>query len=82
MRLMRYQFDIFFKPGKQMYLADLLSRATREPNREETMTRQRLDMHVNPIVVADDMYEDGILEELRKKSNRNDNYLQALEEVR
>ena len=34
LRLMRYQFEIFFTPGNRMYLADLLSRAAREPNRE------------------------------------------------
>ena len=34
---------------------------------EETMTGQRVEMHVNTIVVADDMYEDGMLEELKKR---------------
>ena len=65
---MRYQFEIFFTPGNRMYLADLLSRAAREPNREEAMAGQRVEMHVNTIVAADDMYEDGMLEELRSQS--------------
>ena len=67
MRLIKYQFDILFAPSSQIYLADLLSRAAREPNRKETIARQRVEMHVNTIVAADDMYEDGMLEELRKK---------------
>ena len=65
-----------------MHLADLLSRAAREPNRDEIMAGQRVEMHVNTIVAADDMYEDGMLEELRKESSNDNNYLQALEEVR
>ena len=75
---MRYQFEIFFTPGNQMYLADLLSRAAKEPNREETMAGQRVETHVRTIVAADDMYK----EELRRKNGKNNNYLQALEEVR
>ena len=64
---MRYEeFDIFVTPGNRMYLADLLSRAAREPNREETMARQRVEMHVNTLVATDDMYDGGMLEELRK----------------
>ena len=82
MRLIKYQFDILFAPSSQIYLADLLSRAAREPNREETMAGQRVEMYVNTIVAADDMYEDGMLEELRKESSQDNNYLQALEEVR
>ena len=65
-----------------MYMADLLLRAARETNREETMARQRVEMDVNTKVVADDMYEDGMLEELRKESSKNNNFLQVLEEVR
>ena len=34
LRLRRYKFDIFFTLGNQMYLADLLSIAVREPNRD------------------------------------------------
>ena len=79
---MRYQFEIFFTPGNQMYLADLLSTAARESNREETMAGQRVEMHVKTVVAADDMHEDGMLEELRKESSQDNNYLQALEEVR
>ena len=78
LRLISCQFDIFFTPGNQMYLADLLSRAAKEPNREETMAGQRVETHVSTIVAADDMYK----EELRRKNGKNNNYLQALEEVR
>ena len=46
------------------------------------MAGQRVEMHVNTIVAADDMYEDGMLEELRKDNSQDNNYLQALEEVR
>ena len=43
------------------------------------MAGQRVKMYVNTIVAADDMYEDGMLEELRKESSKDN--LQALEEV-
>ena len=62
LRLMRSQFDIFFTPGNQVYLADLLSRAVGGPNREETMQGQKVEMHVKTTVAADDMFEDGMLE--------------------
>ena len=66
-----------------MYLADLLSRAVRDPSREETMQGQKVEMHVKTTVAADDMCEDGMLEELRKERViKDNNYLQALEEVR
>ena len=41
LRLMKYQYDIFFTLGNQMYLADLFSRAAREPNRKDTMAGQK-----------------------------------------
>ena len=43
-----------------MYLADLLTRTARKPNKEETMVGERAEMHVSTIVAADDMYEDGM----------------------
>ena len=64
-----------------MYLADLLSRAARNSNIEETMAEQRVEMHVNTIIAADNMYTDGMLEELRKESSKQNNFIQALEEV-
>ena len=73
LRLTRYQFKIFFTPGNQMYLADLLSRPAREPNRSETMQGQRVEMHVSTIVAADDMYKKGMLEEEGKESNKYNN---------
>ena len=72
---MRYQFEIFFISGNRMYLVDLLSRVARELNREATMAGQRVEMYVNIIVAVDDMYEDGMLEELRKESSQDNNYL-------
>ena len=62
LRLMRYWFDILFTPGNQATKCTWLTY-----NIEETMTGQRVEMHVNTIVVADDMYEDGMLEELKKR---------------
>ena len=41
-----------------------------------------MEIQVTTIVAADDMYEDGMLKEMRKESNKNTNYLQVLEEVR
>ena len=69
LRLSRYQFDILFPPGNQwqMYLSDLLSRAAREPNKEETMVGQRIEIYVSTIVAADDMYKAGTLEKIEKR---------------
>ena len=82
LRLIKYQFDILFAPSSQIYLADLLSRAAREPNREETMAGQRVEMHISTIVAADNMYNDSMLEEKRKESNKDNDHLQTLEKVR
>ena len=65
-----------------MYLADLLLRAAREYNKEKTMQGQRVDMHVATIVAADNIYKDSMLEKIKNKSNKNHNYLRALEEVK
>ena len=82
LRLSRNQFDILFTPGNQMYLSDLLSRAAREPNKEETMVGQRIEIYVSTIVAADDMYKAGTLEKLKKDSSKDNNYLHVLEEKR
>ena len=45
-----------------MSLANVLSRAERELNREETMAEQRVEMHISIMIRADDdMYKDGML---------------------
>ena len=64
LRLIKYKFEILFTPGNQTYLADSISRAAREPIREETMAGRKVDIHVNTMAATDDMYKDGMLEDL------------------
>ena len=39
------------------------------------MAGKRVEMHVSTIVAADDMHDDGMLEEMEKQSYKDKNYL-------
>ena len=64
-----------------MYLVNSLSKAARQPNREKTLQRPKVEIHGKTIVASNNMFEDGMLEEIRKKSIYDKIYLQAIDEA-
>ena len=82
LRLMRYDYKIFHTPGKDMYLADCLSRPA-EVERYIVESAKRVEMHVNRILMADtgQRYGDGLLEEVTAKGRLDRDYREAIKQT-
>lgn len=76
MRLMRYCYQIFHTPGSKMFIADLLSRP---PTEKEIKRIDRVEMHVNSLVTAED---DALVKEIRRQAEQDDNYKAIVKAIR
>ena len=80
LRLQKYDLDIRFKPGKHMYLADTLSRASLT-NNESNLEVLTIEKELEEIQIVDFMpVRKARIEEIREENQRDD-AMQALEMV-
>ena len=81
MRLMRYSYTIFHTPGKEMHLADLLSRPG--SSKKEESAAQRVEMHVRRVMRAEEAqrYGDGLLEEVARRGREDKDYQRAIRHI-
>lgn len=82
LRLMRYDFKIFYTPGPQMFLADLLSRPAGEATSQERERAQRVELHVRMTIETEEMHDDIMLEEIRRQGSGDEIYQRVLSEIR
>ena len=80
LRLMRYDYDIFHTPGKDMFLADLLSRPSSNNVCDEVskLNCNKTEAFVNSIV-SFSIYEDIKEEKLRVEVSKDSDALQCIE---
>ena len=81
LRLMRYRFEIFHTQGSKMFLADLLSRPAGEMTKQEEERGKRVEMHVGTIIKAEEMFDDMMMEEVRKEAEEDPIYQRVKREI-
>lgn len=67
LRLQRYDLIIKYKPGKEMYIADTLSRATPKMQRQTSQEEEILNVHCNHFMQNIPVSQDK-LEEIKKET--------------
>ena len=75
LRLQKYDFVIQYKPGTQMYISDMLSRAYVHENQDEKL-EEEIQCHVH-LVVKNLPYSDEKLEDI-KLATKNDSTLTSV----
>ena len=81
LRLMRYSFTIFHTPGTQMFLADALSRPAEEVTNKERAKESRVEGHIRQVIAANEEYDDGVLQEIRRQGDEDETYQRVIKEV-
>ena len=81
LRLMRYRFDIFHTPGSQMFLADALSRPAGATTEQERARGKRVEVHLRAVKRAEELLDDGMLEDIKQCAHQDPLYQMVLEEV-
>lgn len=82
LRLMRYNFKIFHTPGTKMYLADLLSRPAGGVSIKEKERGNRVDMHVDRIMVAKLEATDLLWKEVAERGQEDQNYKEVIKQIK
>ena len=65
-----------------MFMADLSSRPAGIPSREDRESAPRVEMHVYSIIQAEEMFDDLMLDEIRREDLEDRVYQQITEQVR
>lgn len=68
MRLQAYDLKVQYKPGKELYIADTLSRAPLPDSMPDDNMEEELKIHCN-LVISKTNFDDGILSEVKRNTD-------------
>lgn len=79
LRLLRYDIKLQFTPGKQLLLADMLSRATTMTSAENDVTND--DTEVHAVSVVSSLVTENTWKRLATETSRDDDLKQVIEDL-